>query len=161
MSSHGYATVIGEKEACAVGRHLPISRKQSIEVAAYIRGRPLAWAKKHLEEVTEGERAIPFRRYTNGLGHKPGMAAGRFPQKTAAAILTVLESAEANARHKGLNTTSMSVRHIVVHTAQKVMRYGRQGKHRAKRSHVEVVLSEGQPAPAKKQKAAKPAEEKK
>jgi len=137
-----YSTVAGENCAKAVGMSLPISRKKSIVVCQFIRGKSLQKAKKMLTEVINLAKAVPFTRYPNGPGHKPGMAAGRYPAKTCAHILGLLESAEANAQFKGLSTADLIVKHITTQQGPKTWHYGRQSRRRIKRNHVEIVLEE-------------------
>lgn len=136
-----YTIEAAENCAQAMGVGLPISYKQSLMVTQAIRGLPLAKAKRVLEDALDMKRPIPFTRFTNGLGHKPGMAAGRFCVKASGKILDVLKNAEANAQFKGLSTGNLIVRHVCAKKGPNTLRYGRH--HRmAKRTHVEVVLEE-------------------
>jgi len=140
--AYRYSTTAGENSAKAIGVSLPISRKKSILVCQFIRGENLQKAKKMLTEVMNLAKAVPFNRYPNGPGHKPGMASGRYPAKTCKYILALLESAEANAQFKGLSTADLVVRHIITQQGPKTWHYGRQTRRRAKRNHVEIVLEE-------------------
>ena len=65
----------------ASARNLNISPKQCIEICNYLRGRPLLQSKMLLQQAIDLEKPIPFERFTNGLGHKPGMSSGRFAVK--------------------------------------------------------------------------------
>jgi large subunit ribosomal protein L22 len=159
MAEYKYAFQKFNKELMsrAVGRDLGISSKQSIEICNYLRHRKLQQAKKILERVIAQEQAIPFKRFTNGLGHKPGkMSAGRYPLKASEAILNLLESAEANAQAKGLNTGELEIIHMAAHRAAKQMHYGRHHGMKFKRTHVEVVLQETAKDAAKVAKKDKP-----
>lgn len=140
MSKHKYSSKI--EGARAVGRDLPISTKHSVEVCSFIRGKPLARAKEELLQVTKLKKAVSYKRYNSDLGHKKGMAAGRFPQKTAQHILNILESAEVNAQFKGMNTSSLSVAHSCAHKAAAPLHGGRHRGRKMKRSHVEIILNE-------------------
>lgn len=142
MTNYKYSTQAAANEARAVGISLPVSYKQSYEVSKFIRGKPLALAKKLLEEVIALKRAVPMTRFNKDTGHKHGMAAGRFPVKTCAQILMLLKSAEANAQFKGLSTANLVVRHIAAQKGPTSWRYGRHRRRQAKRAHVEVVLGE-------------------
>jgi len=138
---YGYAAKDMEG-AKAFGRDLGISFKQAIEISNYIRGNPLTVAKRKLEESASMKKAIPFKRFTNGLGHKPGIAAGRFAVNASTEILQLLKSAESNALFKGMNAKSLFVSHISVHRAPTTWHYGRQHRRKAKRCHVQLILNE-------------------
>lgn len=142
MTTYRYTTEAGTNEAKAVGVALPISYKQSYEVAKFIRNKPLQQAKKMLEDVIELRRPVPMTRFNRDTGHKHGMAAGRFTTKTCAAILKLVKSAEANAQLKGLSTANLVIRHIAAQKGPTSFRYGRKRRRQAKRAHIEVVLRE-------------------
>ncbi|MBW2968450.1 50S ribosomal protein L22 [Candidatus Woesearchaeota archaeon] len=146
-----------ETMARAAGRDIAISTKQAIEISNYLRHKKLILAKQLMEAVTEKKHAVPFKRFTNGVGHRRGkIASGRYPVKAAKAILKLLESAETNAQGKGLNTKDLEVFHICAHRAHAPVHYGRHGGREFKRSHVEIVLKETE-AKSKKEKKAAPA----
>jgi len=157
--AYKYSTPIGENCAKAVGVALPISRKQSIMVCKFVRSKNVQLAKKQLTEVIQMKRAVPFTRFNGDVGHKPGMAAGRYPVKACEHILALLESAESNAQFKGLSTSDLIVSHISAQKGPDTWRYGRHIRRQAKRTHIEVVLEERktQKSEAKaKKKAVKP-----
>jgi large subunit ribosomal protein L22 len=140
MPKHRYATKLeGVK---AVGRDLPISTKQSVEICSFIRGKNLQKAKKLLLMVIIQKQAVPFRRYLHDVGHKHGMAAGRYPVKASKHILTLLESVEVNAQVKGLNTSSLGILHIAAHKAAQPLHGGRHRGRTMKRTHVEIIVNE-------------------
>ncbi len=93
--------------AKAIGKELPISPKHSREICTMIRGMDVEEAKKALAEVMDLKKAVPMKRFKKRVSHKPGVGPGRYPQKAAAAILKVIESAEANAEYKGLDPEVM------------------------------------------------------
>lgn len=132
-----------EKMARAAGRDIAVSLKQAIEISNFLRKKKLLLAKQLMEGVIEKKTAVPFKRFTDGVGHRRGqMASGRYPVKAAKAILTILESAEANAQSKGLNTKDLVVHHMCAHKAHTPVHYGRHGGREYKRSHIEIVLKE-------------------
>ena len=139
--AYEYSTKLTENSAKAVGTSLSISTKYSVEVCTMIRGKQLAKAKQMLEEVTKQKRAVPLNRYGGEVPHKKGMMRGRYPIKCCTAIKNILESAEANAQFKGLNTAKLVVKHIAAQQGPTVMHHGRHGR-KAKRTHIEVVLEE-------------------
>jgi len=139
--SYSYSTTITENNAKAVGIGLPISRKQSINICNKLRGMNVQKAKHLLENVTKMKEAIPMTRFNKDMGHKAGMAAGRYPIKACQQILDLLKSAEANAQFKGLGTANLAIKHV---SAQKGVSTQRHGRRRtdAKRTHIELVLEE-------------------
>ena len=131
-----------EVYAKASGRDLPISTKQCIEICKHLKGRKLQKARQILEEVMEKKRPIPFTRFTTDMGHKKGMAAGRYPNKASSEILKILKAVEANAQVKGLSTNDLVIFHMAANKASTPWRYGRKRRVKAKRSHVEIVVTE-------------------
>lgn len=143
--------------ARAVGVSLPVSMKHSIEVCNFIRQKTVEEAKQVLQKVADKKQAIPYRRFNRDLGHKTKIGMGRYPIKTSIEIKKVLEAAEANAQFKGLNTSSMIIKHISVQQAPNAWRYGRQRRRKTKRANVEVVVQETKKSKEKKvEKKAKP-----
>ncbi|MBT7903541.1 50S ribosomal protein L22 [Candidatus Woesearchaeota archaeon] len=132
-----------ELMARAVGRDISASHKVSIEICNFLRHKNLQKAKQILARVIEKKQAVPYKRFTNGPGHKPGkMASGRYPIKVAGLLLKLLENVEINAQNKGLSTGQLSIIHFCSHQASKPMRGGRKGRVAMKRAHVEVVVQE-------------------
>jgi hypothetical protein len=75
-----------------------------MQAAFALRKLDLAKAKKYLEDVMEHKRAIPFRRYSGGVGRtaqakQEGAPAGqaRWPVKSCEFLLNLLKNAESNA----------------------------------------------------------------
>jgi large subunit ribosomal protein L22 len=131
-----------ESMARICGRSLPISFKQSIEVCDFIRNKNVSYAKNVLSRVIDHKQAIPFRKFNMDVGHKKNMMAGRYPKKTSMEILGLINSVEANAQFKGLNTANLVITHINANKASKVMHFGRKRSREAKRTHVEIVVQE-------------------
>ncbi len=131
----------GENMARALGRDLPVSFKNSIEICNILRGKEITKAKRILERSINMEEAIPFRRFSEGAGHKPGKGAGRFVPKTCKEILKIIKSAESNALDKGLGS-SLFIKHIAAQKAGSTFHYGRKRSRKMKRTHLEVVLEE-------------------
>jgi large subunit ribosomal protein L22 len=146
-----------EHMARAVGRALPVSRKASIEIGNTIRHKTVARAKTILKEVISMKAPIKFTRFTNGAGHKPGMASGKYPQKAAEHILALVEAVESNAQFKGLNTSNLIITHFAVQFGGNAWKYGRQKRRKAKRTNIEIAVAEGK---AKEKKTADKKEEK-
>ncbi len=159
MTTYRYSTEAAANEAKAVGVALPISYKQSYEVAKALRGKTLQKAKRFLEEVIAMKRPVPMTRFNADTGHKHGIAAGRYAVNTCTHILKLIKGAEANAQFKGLSTANLVVRHIAAQHGPTSYRYGRHRRIQAKRAHLEVVLKEvkQQASEQKKSRVAKPA----
>jgi len=124
----------------AMNKDLPISPKQSEEVCRWIRDLHVEAAKKKLNSVINDGRPVPYTRHNWDIGHRKGMAAGRYPVKTCTKILSIIESAEKNAQQKGLGK-DLKLR-ILCHKGGNTNRYGRQSRIIAKRTTIEVVLEE-------------------
>ncbi|PIN73442.1 50S ribosomal protein L22 [Candidatus Woesearchaeota archaeon CG10_big_fil_rev_8_21_14_0_10_45_16] len=142
-------TINPEHCASARSRDVPISTKHSVELSNYLRYHSVAFAKDFLEDVVALKKAVPFNRYRKDVGHKPGMAAGRFPQKAAKEFLKLIKGVEANAQSKGLNAGSLKIVKLLANKASVPFSGGRQ-RHATKRSHLEVVVQEMKKAAKKK-----------
>jgi len=131
-----------EHAARAIGSALPISIKKAVEVCNVLRNMRLEKAKRYLERVVEGTQAVPYRRSKMDLGHKRGIGPGRYPKKTAAMLIRLLNSVEANAQFKGLSTADLVISHISPNRASCPWHFGRQRRTKMKRTHVEIVVEE-------------------
>ncbi len=133
-----------EKESTgySTGVDLGISSKLSIEIANLIRGMDVKKAKKRLEEIISMRIALPLTRFNNDVGHKPKMGPGRYPLKASTQIFKLIESAESNARDKGLNINDLYIFHISANRSAQQWKYGRQRRRKAKKTKVQVVLKE-------------------
>ncbi len=130
-----------ENMAKAYGKSLPISTKVAVEVSNFLRGKTTQKAKAILERVLQKKQAIPYKRAVDGVGHKPNMASGRYPQKASEEYLSLIKQAEANAEAKGLGEELVIV-HLSAHKASRPPRQGRQTRRKFKRTHVEIVVEE-------------------
>ncbi len=147
-----------EHTARAIARNVHISWKHGIEISRELRFHSTEYAKKFLQDVAELKKPVPFRRYWRDVGHKPGMAAGRYPQKAAREFLQLIKAVEANAQVKGLNTASLKIIKLITNRAPKAPSAGRK-RHTAKHAHIEIEVREGtvRKAAAEKKKAERPA----
>mmetsp|Transcript_31657 Transcript_31657/g.37115 ORF Transcript_31657/g.37115 Transcript_31657/m.37115 type:complete len:189 (+) Transcript_31657:19-585(+) len=143
------------------GRSLRVHFKHCREVGHFIKGMPLAEAKKYLQDVLEYKRAIPFVRFTGGCGRHaqgkiikaPGNSA-RWPQKATKHFLHLLQNAESNAEAKSLDTDSLVVSHVQCNRAPKMRRrtyraHGRINAYMASPAHIELILT-NKPEPVAK-----------
>ena len=136
--------------ARAVGVALPISFKLSVEVCNFIRRDTVKLAISKLEKVAKLKMAVPFRRFDFDLGHKRKIGPGRYPVKVSKELIKLIQSAEANAQFKGLNTSNLAIAHLSVHRCGKSFHYGRQSRTIMKRTSVELVVEERKEKPENK-----------
>lgn len=130
-----------EHSAKAKANDLHISTKHSVEICRYLRYKTTEAAKKFLEEVIALKKPVPFKRYKRNVGHKAGMAAGRYPQKAANEVLKLVKAAETNAQFKGLNTSNLKITKILANKAS-IPLTGRRHRTATKRTHLEIEVME-------------------
>ena len=128
--------------ARALGTALPISFKQSVEICRFIKDRNVDEAKKILHNVAEKKTAIPFKRYNWDLGHKKKIGPASYPEKASKEFIRLIESVEANAQFKGLNTSNLVIAHVSAHKAGKAWHFGRKTRRKMKRTNIELVVEE-------------------
>lgn len=164
--NYSFSSYSKENMARAIGKSLPISFKQSIEICNFIRNKDVVYAKNVLNRVIEKKTAIPFRRFNDNMGHKKGIAAGRYPEKASKEILSLISLVEANAQFKGMNSSNLVIAHIIANKAATVMHYGRKRSRKAKRTNIEIIVKEragkkedGKKTAEKKTNESRPAEE--
>ena len=130
-----------ENMARATTRDVGISMKVAVEICSAVRGMQLDKAKAFLERVLDHEEAVPYKKFTNGVGHRPGkMGAGRYPLKATTELISLLESVEANAKEKSLG--KLKIVHVCAQRAGLRWHNGRQRRRRHKATHLEVVVEE-------------------
>ena len=131
-----------EKIAKAYGSSLPMSTKVSVEICKFLRGKNVNNAIATLKRVLELKEAVPYTRFNNDIGHKPGIGPGRYPQKASTHFLVLLESVKANALAKNLDTNNLKIIFLVANKASRPWRAGRQRRRKAKKTHVEIKVEE-------------------
>ena len=142
MSPYKYSARVNEHRARAAGLLMPISLKKSIEICNLIRGEKLEKARETLNEIIGMKKPVPFKRFTEGAGHKHGIGPGKYPVKACREILKLINLVEANAQHKGLDASSLEIVHICAKKGPKSWHYGRQTRIAMKRTNVEIVVEE-------------------
>ncbi|KND04709.1 ribosomal protein L22 [Spizellomyces punctatus DAOM BR117] len=140
------------KSAKARGSYLRTHFKNTREVAKTISGMKLRKAVAFLNDVKEHKQAVPFRRFSGGVGRTAqakvwGVTQARWPQKSCEFMLGLLKNAESNAEVKGLNIDNLVVRHIQVNQAPKQRRrtyraHGRINPYMSHPCHIELTLVE-------------------
>lgn len=144
--THAYMQPFPKQTAKAMGRDLPISPKVAIEVCNFLRGKEVEAAIKTLERVQKKIQAVPYKRFANAAGHKPGMAAGRYPIKAAGEFLKLLANAKANAESQGM-TGTLKITHLAANRASEPFRQRAKFRVTFKRAHVELFLTEDKTEP--------------
>lgn len=114
-----------KKDMVSASSSLPISTKNSVKICRAINRKELYKAKKILNDLLIEKINIE----------------GKYFTKTVREILRLLNSAEANARARGLDPDKMKV-YISAHKGPKLLRVRRRRKHgmRLKMTHIQVVL---------------------
>jgi large subunit ribosomal protein L22 len=123
------------------------SFKDLAQVCGTIRTKPIGKAVALLLKAKTGEMPILYKSHNKHLGHRHelGGQKGRYPIKSVAIVLKVLNSAIANARAKNLAEDRL----VVVHAcANRKMVFGRlqpkglRKRHDYETARVEIILAE-------------------
>lgn len=131
----GYTFKPEQPHAKAFGTNLRISAKDAAKLSSVIRGKKLAVAKRLLQDLVAGKRALRGKYYT----------------KTAAGMLGLLESCEANAKSLGLDEGRLFVHSAATHGTH--MRRARRKSGfgaRMKSTNLEIMVIERGSAKAEK-----------
>jgi large subunit ribosomal protein L22 len=130
-------------------REKTISHKHAREIAVKIKNMSIESARDYLQSVVNLERAVPFRRYNNEVGHKSdtGVMAGRYPKKAATEFLKLLDNLESNAEYRGMDLDRLKIINATVHKGRKIERFIPRAQGRATPkidilTHVELVAQE-------------------
>jgi len=136
------------KLAKGMGVGLNMSFKHSVTVCDRVRNMELSKAINLLELVILKERAIPFKRFRTGVGHRKGdgkETIAKYPKKAASEILKVLRNVEANADYKGLDTEKLKLTHIEAHKGARRRRIKPKGRWKLWRTelvHIQAIAEE-------------------
>ncbi len=148
-----YSTISDpETSAKAFGKDMPCSPKSGRNVARAIKGMPVSRAKVFLSEVADLKTAVPFTVRKRKIAHRrgKGFGPGKYPKKVAQHFLKVLESAEANAEYKGLDTDSLVITHASAYQGTVIKAYipraqGRATPHFDRTCNLELIVSQIEP----------------
>jgi large subunit ribosomal protein L22 len=137
------------KHVRAALREKTISHKHAREIAHYIKGKSVESARSFLQSVINLERAVPFKRYNNEVGHKSdtGVMSGRYPEKAASEFIRLLDNLESNAEYRGMDLDRLKIVNATVHKGRKIVRsipraMGRSTPKIDILTHVELVAQE-------------------
>ncbi len=133
----------------AAVREKQISHKHAREIAVQIKGLSIEKARDYLQSVVNKQRAVPFRRYKNQVGHRsdPGVMSGRYPQKSATEFIKLLDNLESNAEYKGMDLDRLKIVNATVHKGVLIKRFiprafGRATPKNNVLTHIELVAQE-------------------
>jgi large subunit ribosomal protein L17e len=104
--------------------------KPMFEVGRTIKGMAANEAVTYLEAVIAHKRAVPFRRYNEGVvhhaqGHEWGIPSARWPEKSCRVFLSLLKNALASAKDKqDIDQSKLYVTNVQCNRAQ-AFRYRR------------------------------------
>ena len=146
--------------------HLRVHYKHCREICAAIKGLELPKAKTYLQNVLVKKAAIPFTKYTGGIGRhsiaKTYKAPGdkvAFPVKATKSFLDLLRNLESNAELKGLDAEQITITHAQANQAPPMRRrtyraHGRINPYMACPAHIELIGEEKGVEIAKEKEAA-------
>lgn len=129
-------------QAKAIGKNVPVSWKDCTEIGRFLKDDSVEKAKGKLRKVIDEELEVPYTKFDSGAGHHPGAGKSRYPKKAAEEVLQVLESAESNAEHEGLNTGALEIQKFISNQGQEMRTPGRQPGRKTKAAHVKIVVGE-------------------
>ena len=151
MGKFGYAfqNYDSTRHVRASMREKQISHKHAREIAVQIKGLSIEKARDYLQSVVNKQRAVPFRRYKNQVGHRsdPGVMSGRYPEKSATEFLKLLDNLESNAEYKGMDLDRLKIVNATVHKGVLIKRFTPRAMGRATPknnvlTHAELVAQE-------------------
>jgi len=133
----------------AAVREKQISHKHAREIAVQIKGLSIEKARDYLQSVVNKQRAVPFRRYKNQVGHRsdPGVMSGRYPEKSATEFIKLIDNLESNAEYKGMDLDRLKIVNATVHKGVLIKRFtprafGRASPKNNVMTHIELVAQE-------------------
>ena len=151
MGQFGYAfqNYDSTRHVRAALREKQISHKHAREIAKKIKGMSIEKARDFLQAVVNKERAVPFRRFKEQVGHRsdPGVMSGRYPEKSAGEFIKLLDNLESNAEYKGMDLDRLRIVNATVHKGVIIKRFipramGRATPKNNVLTHVELVAQE-------------------
>ncbi|MBT4870630.1 MAG: 50S ribosomal protein L22 [Candidatus Diapherotrites archaeon] len=154
MAKKVYQATVGKesKTAKAMTTNANISLKYSTEICNQLKSKNVDKAIAWLTRIVNHEEYLPLKRYHRKVAHrkgdaKEGVKSGRYPEKTIASFLTLLNSAKSNADFKGLDDDKLTIIHAFASKGISRMTYQSKGKiggkaRRKNATHIEVIVSE-------------------
>ncbi len=142
----------GDTYARGKVNEIQISPKHAMEIASFIRKKRTSEAIAYLEQVVEGKKPVPFRRFNRKVAHKRGLSgwdAGRYPKKASKAYIRLLHSVVKNAEYLGLDTENLEIVHVAANRGRTFRgifprAMGRATPKRKETVNIEIVVREVQ-----------------
>lgn len=130
-------------QARALGKNMPVSWKDCTEIGRFIKQDTISKAENKLEKVIEKELPVPYTKFDSDAGHKSGKGdSGKFPVKAAKHMLEVLQEAESNAEHQGLNKGALHVDNVITNKGNEYVTPSRLRGRKTKAAHVNIIVGE-------------------
>jgi large subunit ribosomal protein L22 len=130
-------------QARALGKNMPVSWKDCTEIGRFIKGDTVEKAETKLEKVTQKEMPVPYTKFDSDAGHKSGnQGSGKYPVKAAQKMLELVQEAEANAEHQGLNPGSLHIDNVITNKGNEYATPSRFRGRKTKAAHVNVIVGE-------------------
>ncbi len=142
MTTYGYSIqAMTSERVHAVMQDIPVSYKVAVLIAQRIKGMPAQKGLRFLNDVVSQRQAVPYTKFSDSVGHRPGsLGPGRYPEKAAKLFIMLLSSAIANAEDKGLGK-DVWIEFVIAQQGSRNWRNRPSGRHKAKKAHVEIVLT--------------------
>ena len=151
MTRYAATSIDSANSAKARGSYLRVSFKNTCETAQAVNGWQVNKALQYLEAVSDKKRAIPFRRFNGSIGRASqgkefGVTKARWPVKSVEFITDLIKNALSNAETKGLDASTLYIKHIQVNQAPKMRRrtyraHGRVNAYKSSPCHIELILA--------------------
>lgn len=148
-----------EKTIKACSSNVKVSFKNTHETCSTLRGRTVKESIDYLTDVIAKKDCVPMKRFSSGCPNtaqarkysSPGRACtqGRWPRKSAEAVIKLLNNLKNNAALKSLDGESLVIRMVCVNRAPKIhgrvfRAHGRVNPFNKSPCHIQVVASERQ-----------------
>lgn len=130
--------VTKKEEAVARGDSVPISKKHSMFIGYFIKGKTIDASIAQLQEVIKFKRAIPF---TGEIPHRsdPGMMSGRYPINASKHFINMLKALKGNVLVNGMDLDKTRIFSVMANWAHRPQT---KGGARSKRTHITIIARE-------------------
>ena len=115
---------------------IPISKKHSMAISRFIKGKTIERAIEDLQAVIVKKKAVPMK---GEIPHRKGrIMSGRYPKKASEYFIMILKSLQANSNANGIDEPVIV--EVIPNMASRP--YGRFGRIRKKRTHISITAVE-------------------
>lgn len=130
--------LVKKELAMTKGNNLHVSKKHSMYLCSFIKGKKIDVALKDLDAVTKFKIAVPFK---GEIPHRKGkgMMSGRYPIKAIGVFEKMLKTLRGNVLVNGLDLEKTVITEAYANWAHRPMR---RGSRRAKRTNVVISAKE-------------------